>query len=93
MSAARRASMATDTTGSATTGGSRTSGSPGSQRVAPALAVFGPVTATMSPATAVSTSQTRSAWTRTSRMIRSARRAPASHTATPFRSVPEYTRR
>lgn len=51
-SALPTASTATETTGSATVGGSRTNGAPGAHRVDPARADFSPTTATMSPATA-----------------------------------------
>ncbi|CAM5526504.1 hypothetical protein SGRIM128S_09401 [Streptomyces griseomycini] len=87
------ASTATETTGSATPGGSRTSGAPGAHRVEPARADFSPTTATMSPATARSTWACRSARTRRIRPIRSARRAVASHTVSPFSIVPAYRRR
>ena len=84
-----RASTATETTGSATVGGSRTSGAAGAHRVAPARAAFSPTTATMSPATAWSTSACRSACTRRIRPIRSVRpRARVQHRV----SLPDRSR-
>lgn len=88
-----RVSTATETTGSATEGGSRTKGAAGAHSVAPARAALSPITATMSPATAPSTSECCPARTRRIRPIRSLRRAPTSSTASPFRIFPEYTRR
>lgn len=83
------ASTATDTTGAAVFGGSRTSGASGAHSVDPARVPLSPTTATMSPATARSTSACRSAWTRRMRPIRSVRPVAASSTVSPFLIVPE----